>query len=46
MTKQEAYDMFNNWYQECIENGIEPEEIVEMMGDMKLITIIDEDFGP
>lgn len=45
MTKSEAFEMFSSWYNECIESGIEPEEIVEMMGEMKLVTYIEEDTG-
>jgi len=38
MKKEEAFDKFGEWYEECLENGIEPEEIVAMMGDMALVT--------
>ena len=38
MSYDEAYDKFRDWYLECIESGILPEEVVAEMGDMMLIT--------
>lgn len=38
MNKEEAYAQFSEWYEACLENGIEPEEIVSMMGGMALVT--------
>jgi hypothetical protein len=38
MDKKSAYKIFSDWYEGCVENGIEPEEIVAMMGGMALIT--------
>jgi len=38
MDKKIAYAQFSEWYEKCLENGIEPEEIVSMMGGMALIT--------
>ena len=38
MDKDQAFEKFSEWYESCLENGIEPEEIVSMMGEMALIT--------
>lgn len=38
MTKVKAFEMFSEWYEACLENGIEPEEIVSQMGGMALLT--------
>ena len=38
MDKAKAFQIFEDWYNACIENGIEPEEIVAQMGGMALIT--------
>ena len=38
MDKKSAHKIFSDWYESCLENGIEPEEIVAMMGGMALIT--------
>lgn len=38
MSKEEALEKFSEWYQGCIEAGLEPEMIVYMMGGMALIT--------
>lgn len=38
MDKSKAFEIFSNWYESCLENGIEPEEIVSQMGGMALIT--------
>ena len=32
-----ALEKFEEWYQECLESGISPEEIVEQVGEMKLL---------
>jgi hypothetical protein len=40
-TQDEATRMFSEWYEYCLEKGIEPESIVENYGEMKLITDID-----
>lgn len=37
-THQDALLDFSNWYEKCIENGIEPEAVVADVGEMKLIT--------
>ena len=34
----DAYELFSQWYEKCIEAGIEPEDAVAMMGGMALIT--------
>jgi len=38
MNIDEAFEVFSNWYEQCLENGIEPEEVVAKMGGMALIT--------
>lgn len=38
MTIEEAFDAFSGWYEQCLENGIEPEEVVSRMGGMALVT--------
>lgn len=38
MDKKKAYEEFSKWYEKCLDNGIEPEEIVAQMGGMALIT--------
>lgn len=38
MTKDEALSGFEDWYNACLEAGIEPEEIVSEVGGMRLIT--------
>ena len=38
MSKDEALTAFEDWYNACIEAGIEPEEIVSEVGGMMLIT--------
>ena len=38
MSKDEAFKLFSEWYESCLENGIEPEEMVARMGGMALIT--------
>ena len=34
----EAFKIFSDWYDACLENGLEPEEAVAKMGGMALIT--------
>jgi len=36
--KELAAQMFSDWYNYCLENGVEPEEIVEEFGEMLLVT--------
>ena len=36
--EKKAYEEFSAWYEKCLENGIEPEQIVIQMGGMRLIT--------
>jgi hypothetical protein len=36
--RQVAAEMFSDWYNYCLENGVEPEEVVEEFGEMLLIT--------
>lgn len=36
--KQIAAEMFSEWYEYCLDNGIEPDEIVEDFGEIMLIT--------
>jgi precorrin-6x reductase len=38
MDKQIAFKQFSDWYESCLESGIEPEEVVSMMGGMALVT--------
>lgn len=38
MTREEAFQKFSVWYNDCIENGISPEEVVAQMGGMVLVT--------
>ena len=38
MTEEEAFQIFSDWYERCLESGIEPEAIVAMMGGMTLVT--------
>ncbi len=36
-SNDEALKEFEAWYEKCLENGIEPEKIIERMGEMKLL---------
>jgi hypothetical protein len=36
--KQKAYKEFSEWHERCLENGLEPEEIVSMVGGIALVT--------
>ena len=38
MTEDEALDKFSDWYELCVESGLEPEAIIARMGGMVLIT--------
>lgn len=38
MNTEKAFEIFSNWYESCLENGISPEEVVSRMGGMALIT--------
>lgn len=35
---EKAAELFDDWYQFCLENGVEPEKVVEAYGEMLLIT--------
>ena len=35
---EEAFKVFSDWYEACLEKGILPEEAVSRMGGMALIT--------
>ena len=36
-TRASALEAFEDWYEKCLESGIEPESIVEEVGEMKLL---------
>ena len=36
-TRETALKAFEDWYEKCLESGIEPESVVEEMGEMKLL---------
>jgi len=38
MTNSEAYERFSKWYEDCLESGIEPNDAIEKMGCMFLLT--------
>lgn len=38
MTKSEAYDQFSQWYESCIEHGLDPSAVISEIGGMILIT--------
>lgn len=38
MTITEAYEVFLMWYQNCLESGIDPNDAIEKMGGMFLLT--------
>ena len=40
---KQAEEIFIEWYNFCISNGVSPEEVVESVGDMKLVTNLDEE---
>ena len=35
---EEALNSFSQWYETCLDNGLEPELVVESFGEMMLIT--------
>jgi hypothetical protein len=37
MNETEAYEIFEQWYDDCLENGIDPNVIIERMGGLYLI---------
>jgi len=41
-TFDKAKDQFEEWYEKCLENGIEPEQVVEAIGEMKLLVNLDQ----
>ena len=41
-TANEAFEAYEEWYEKCLESGIEPEAIVERMGEMKLLVNQDQ----
>ena len=41
-TANEAFEAYEAWYEKCLESGIEPEAIVERMGEMKLLVNQDQ----
>lgn len=36
-----AVEKFDEWYQLCLENGVEPEKVVKEIGGMALITNVE-----
>ena len=38
LTTTEAYETFSNWYESCLESGIDPNDVVQQMGGMFLLT--------
>ena len=38
MTSTEAYEQFSKWYENCLENGLDPNEIIQKMGGLFLLT--------
>jgi len=34
----EAYVQFSKWYEDCLESGIEPNDAIEKVGGMFLLT--------
>lgn len=39
---QSAADEFEAWYEKCVEAGIQPEDVVESIGEMKLLVNQDQ----
>lgn len=37
-SKEVAFQMFSEWYEYCLENGVIPEEVVSDFGEMILVT--------
>ena len=42
ITFEDAYKQFEEWYENCLENGIEPEKVVEKGGEMMLLVNEDQ----
>jgi predicted HicB family RNase H-like nuclease len=42
ITFEDAYKQFKEWYENCLENGIEPEKVVEKVGEMMLLVNEDQ----
>ena len=42
MTFEDAYKQFEEWYENCLENGIEPEKVVEKVGEIMLLVNEDQ----
>ncbi len=40
--QDKALEVFENWYERCLENGIEPEAVVERVGEMKLLVNMEQ----
>ena len=38
MTTTEAYETFSSWYESCLESGIDPNDVIQQMGGMFLLT--------
>ena len=38
MTANDAYEKFSLWYEDCLKDGIEPNEAIQKMGGMFLLT--------
>jgi hypothetical protein len=38
MTFDDAYEVFSKWYEDCLESGIDPNEVVQKIGEMYLLT--------
>lgn len=38
MDENVAFDKFQQWYEDCLENGVSPEAVVARMGGIALIT--------
>jgi hypothetical protein len=38
MTEDEAFDSFSKWYEACLDGGIEPNDVIQKMGAMFLLT--------
>jgi len=38
MTFYDACEVFSKWYQDCLENGIDPNDVIQNQGGMYLLT--------
>ena len=38
MTIDDAYEVFAKWYEDCLESGIDPNDVVQQIGEMYLLT--------